>query len=452
LLFGWAAVAGRDSWCARKGSGRVRLRALREEQPVTFSQRAHRFEPLGAQRGFGTALPSVVRVDRPRREQGTEPAARRGLDDETASPHPQYLSRALQGAHPLVRSHGADELRNDDDIEPPLRERRCPERGDLHIDEHAAAVNRMHTGRPTSGTVVYPSIGSVVAHKLGKPAEAIPPYVLMGYPNLTRGPGFLGAKHGFIYLTDTETGPAGLQRNPSISALRQGRREALLGRLRKSYLERRRGDAAVRDYSDAGIAGLRLAGPEFMGAFALDKEPASLRESYGSEFGQRCLLARRLVERGVRFIEVAHNLNFINGTGWDTHNEGQRNQHILIRELDKAFSTLVTDLEKRSMLEKTLILISTEFGRPPGFDGRGGRGHQSKTFSLVLAGGGLKSGQVVGQSDELGQKILSDPVSIPDLFATVYNAVGIDPAGDLYAANRPVPLTDQGKPLGKLFT
>ena len=163
-------------------------------------------------------------------------------------------------------------------------------------------------------------------------------------------------------------------------------------------------------------------------------------------------MARRLVERGVRFIEVAHNLNFINGTGWDTHNEGQRNQHILIRELDKAFSTLVTDLEKRSMLEKTLILISTEFGRPPGFDGRGGRGHQSKTFSLVLAGGGLKSGQVVGQSDELGQKILSDPVSIPDLFATVYNAVGIDPTGDLYAANRPVPLTDQGKPLGKLFT
>ena len=319
------------------------------------------------------------------------------------------------------------------------------------IDEHAAAVNRMHTGRPTSGTVVYPSMGSVVAHKLGKPAEAIPPYVLMGYPNLTRGPGFLGAKHGFIYLTDTEAGPAGLQRNPSISALRQGRREALLGRLRKSYLERRRGDTAVRDYSDAGVAGLRLAGPEFMGAFALDKEPASLRESYGSEFGQRCLLARRLVERGVRFIEVAHNLNFINGTGWDTHNEGQRNQHILIRELDKAFSTLVTDLEKRSMLEKTLILISTEFGRPPGFDGRGGRGHQSKTFSLVLAGGGLKSGQVVGQSDELGRKILTEPISIPDLFATVYNAVGIDPASDLYAGDRPVPLTDQGKPLGKLF-
>ena len=101
-------------------------------------------------------------------------------------------------------------------------------------------------------------------------------------------------------------------------------------------------------------------------------------------------LARRLVQAGVRFIEVSHNLNFINGTGWDTHNEGQQKQHLLIRELDLALSALIADLETKDMLDKTLIAVGTEFGRPAAYDGRGGRGHQGSCFSLLLAGGGLR--------------------------------------------------------------
>ena len=121
-----------------------------------------------------------------------------------------------------------------------------------------------------------------------------------------------------------------------------------------------------------------------MSTFELTGESADLRESYGGEFGQRCLLARRLVERGVRFVEVSHNLNFLNGTGWYTHNQGQLNQHLLIKELDDALSTLITDLESNKLLDKTLIAVGTEFGRPAGFDGGGGRGHHSNASVFFL--------------------------------------------------------------------
>ena len=299
------------------------------------------------------------------------------------------------------------------------------------IDEHAAAVNRMHTGRPSDGTITYPSIGSIVAHEFDDGELDIPPYVVVGYPNLTRGPGFLGARHGYLYLTDTEAGPAALQRSAQISSERQARRERLLGTLRSRFASTNEDERRIADY-DATIArSFRLSGPRFMSVFDLKNEAAGVRESYGGEFGQRCLLARRLVERNVRFVEVAHNLNFVNGTGWDVHNEGIRNQHVLIQELDQALSALVRDLETRRLLDKTLIVVSTEFGRPAKFDGRGGRGHWSGAFSVALAGGGLKLGQVVGATDHEAQKIVSDPVSVPDLFATIFASLGIDPQKQL---------------------
>lgn len=320
------------------------------------------------------------------------------------------------------------------------------------IDEHAAAVNRMHTGRPTSGTVVYPSIGSIVSHERGARNEEAPAYVVMGYPNITRGPGFLGSKYGYIYLTETDVGPNGLVRPADVSASRQKRREALLARMRENFLKRNPDQKAIANYAAVGVEGLRLSGPKFMSVFDLNKEPQSLREAYGEEFGQRCLLARRLVEAGSRFIEVSFNLNFVNGTGWDTHNQGQQNQHVLIDQLDRAFSALIVDLEKKRLLDSTLIVVATEFGRPPEFDAGGGRGHQSRAFSVALAGGGLKSGQVIGATDDLGKKVVKDPVSVADLHATIHCALGIDPSKELYTPQeRPVPITDGGKPVGRLF-
>lgn len=318
------------------------------------------------------------------------------------------------------------------------------------IDEHAAATNRLHTGRPPTGTTVYPSIGSVCAHQMGAQGSA-PAYVVMGYPSASRGPGFLGAKYGYVYLTDTKAGPAGLRRPHGVDPERQARRTELLAELRKRYRQRYAQERAIQDYIETSREAFRIAGPDFMKVFQLNSEPDSLREAYGDEFGQRCLLARRLVESGVRFVEVAFNLNFINGTGWDTHNQGQQNQHVLIQQLDQSLAALVDDLEKRGRLDKTLIVVATEFGRPPEFDAGGGRGHYSKAFSVVLAGGGLKTGQAIGTTDELGKKILDRPVSIPDLHATIYRALGVEHDLELYDGDRPVPITDQGKPVGEVF-
>lgn len=319
------------------------------------------------------------------------------------------------------------------------------------IDEHAAATNRMHTGRVVSGTVVYPSLGSLVAHELGAADKGAPPYVLIGYPNVTRGPGFLGSKHGYLYLTDTSQGPAGLSRPEGITAERQARREKMLGLVRSDLPENLAKDSQVKDYEAAMDQSLELSGPGFNRVFKLDEERADLRAAYGGEFGQRCLLARRLVQRGVRFVEVSHNLNFLNGTGWDVHNAGILQQHALIRELDTALAALITDLEANQMLDSTLISIGTEFGRPPEFDGGGGRGHHGKCFSLFLAGGGLKHCGAYGETDDLARTIVRDPVSVPDYFATIHAALGIDPSKYLHDGDRPVPITDRGQPIAKLF-
>ncbi len=315
------------------------------------------------------------------------------------------------------------------------------------IDEHAFGTNFVHTGRLISGSITYPSIGSIIGHTLGAANPDVPAYMLVGYPNVSRGPGFLGAKAGYVYLTDTESGPAGFTRPEDVTALRVARRRELLEPLTDRVPE----GSVIAQYRTAQAEALRLAGPGFMRHFRLKDESAELRNAYGGEFGQRCLLARRLVQAGVRFIEVSHNLNFINGTGWDTHNEGQRNQHILIKELDVALSALISDLEKQGMLDKTLIAIGTEFGRPAAYDARGGRGHQGSCFSLLLAGGGLKHRGAYGVTDELSKKILKSPVSVSDFHATIYAALGVNPSLELFDGSRPVLITDGGKPVAGLF-
>ncbi len=320
------------------------------------------------------------------------------------------------------------------------------------IDEHAAATNLVHTGRPTSGTIIYPSIGSIVAHELGAGGDGIPAYVVIGYPNVTRGPGFLGSKYGYVYLTETTSGPIGLTPPAGLGLDRGKRRETLLDSLRSDYQASHADDPAVADYVAASREAARLSGPAFARVFALDEEPAARRAAFGGEFGQRCLLARRLVESGVRFVEVAHNLNFLNGTGWDTHNQGQLRQHELIAEMDHALAALIDDLERVGRLDSTLVVVATEFGRPAQFDSGGGRGHQSTAFSALLAGGGLRSGQVIGATDDLAKEIVESPVSIPDFHATIHAALGINPAKELRAdSGRPVPITDHGVPIARLF-
>lgn len=320
------------------------------------------------------------------------------------------------------------------------------------VSEHGAATNLMHTGRKPSETILYPSIGSIVSHQLGTKSEAVPAYVVMGYPNIARDAGFLGPKYGYVYLTQIDTGPNGLVRPPDVNDQRQQRREHLLGIWQTSFQKKHPHDPIVQAQADVNRQAFRMAGPQFLNVFDLSRESQSLRETYGGEFGQRCLLARRLVQSGVRFVEVSFNLNFLNGTGWDTHNEGQINQHLLIRDLDQALAALLLDLEKNRLLDTTLVVVATEFGRPPEFDSGGGRGHQSVAFSSLLAGGGLRTGRVIGQTDELGKKVIDRPVSVPDFHATIHSALGINPHRKLYAEDRPVPITDMGRPIAELFS
>ncbi len=318
------------------------------------------------------------------------------------------------------------------------------------IDEHAAAVYWVHVGRPVNGTIAYPAIGSAIASQLAASGADAPAYSLIGYPNMARSPGFLGAEHGYLYLTDVESGPKGLRRPNYVDDARLRRRLELLSAVRKAGTTRHQ-SRFLEQYDASLSENLRLSSPEFMKTFDLSREPDSIRNAYGSDFGQRVLLARRLTEAGSRFVEVAHNLNFVNGTGWDTHREGQQNQWTLIRELDQAMAALIDDLEAKKRLDKTLIVVATEFGRPPEFDGAGGRGHQSKAFTMVLAGGGLNHCGAIGETDELSKNVVHRPVSIPDFHATIHNAVGIDPATELYDGNRPVPITDRGTPIRELF-
>lgn len=319
------------------------------------------------------------------------------------------------------------------------------------IDEHAAAVNFMHTGRPVSGTTVYPSIGSVVAHELGAEEAGVPAYVLAGYPSVSRGAGFLGAEHSYLYLLDTEKGPAGLTRAPDITAERQLRRDALLGKVRETAHETRPTDDPVVKYDALIDESRALASGAFREAFDLKSEPQALRQRYGAEFGQRCLLGRRLIQQGVRFVEILDNLNFTNGTGWDTHNDGQVKQHELIRGLDQALSALMDDLEAHGMLDTTLICVAGEFGRPSEFDSGGGRGHQGSVFSVLMAGGGLKHKGAIGQTDAASKIAVERPLSVPDWHATIYHALGIDYQKDIFDGDRPVPITDRGNALRELF-
>ena len=314
-----------------------------------------------------------------------------------------------------------------------------------NIGEHGQATNFVHTGRAVSGSTVYPSIGSIVVHERGPLSDQAPAYILIGLPNVSRGPGFLGPRHGYVYLTDTEIGPVGFSPVEHLDDVRRARRRTMLQAVQDHSPD------AHASYVEAQRDAFHLAGPQFMRNFRLADEPASLRQAYGGEFGQRCLLARRLVQSGVRFIEVSHNLNFINGAGWDTHVEGHLNQYALVKELDSAVATLMGDLESTRLLDKTLVVIATEFGRPPEFDAGGGRGHQTRSFSAVLAGGGLNHVGAYGVIDDESQKIVENRVSIPDFHATLHAAMGIDPGKNLAAGSRPVPVTDGGKPIRILF-
>ncbi len=192
---------------------------------------------------------------------------------------------------------------------------------------------------------------------------------------------------------------------------------------------------------------VRLMRPEAAAAFRLDDEKSSLRDAYGrTTFGQGCLLARRLVQRGVSFVEVTLD-------GWDTHNDNFERVKALSSNLDRAFAALLDDLKDRGMLDDTLVLCQGEFGRTPRINGNSGRDHWPGSWSAVLAGGGIKGGQAVGKTTKDGASVDGEPTRTPDLIATIVKAVGIDPMKqNMSNVSRPIRIADpSAKPILELL-
>jgi hypothetical protein len=323
--------------------------------------------------------------------------------------------------------------------------------------DHKLATYHLHTGyQNRSGAVAYPSLGALVARELGKRDVALPNFVTIGRgPQEALSAGFLGPEYQPLGVTDPARGLDFIE--PTVQKQEFSRRMGLLQELERPFTQTYPSDAG-RAHRTTVERAVRLMSAEQKQAFDLSREPDAIRASYvgpaqvtvsrpGAKavsstpggFGQGCLMARRLVEAGVPFVEVVLG----DGVGWDTHRDNFPRTRALSLECDTAMSALVEDLHTRGLLDTTLVVWMGEFGRSPRCDG-GGRNHWAKAWSTVLIGGGIKGGQVVGKTDQNGAEVVERPISVTDFLGTVCTILGIDyhqnnhPAG----VNRPIPIVD----------
>lgn len=301
--------------------------------------------------------------------------------------------------------------------------------------DHTRGTYLMHTGYSPEASLVHPSIGSVVSLEKSN-GTGLPNYVVLGQmntaPTVGRSPGFLNQEHAPFAITDpTKPGEVLAVLNPEVI-----RRSRLAKRLDQRFVSRHDSLNIVKRNRYFGLAE-QLRGTAFEDALDLSSEAEETlnlyvgdnfnkvlnvpgNQSSGESFGYGCLLARRLIERGVRFVEVGLN-------GWDTHQDNFATTRTLCQVLDPAFHGLVQDLKRRGMMDSTLVVCMGEFGRTPEITDGKGRGHWSDAFSVALAGGPVPGGTVVGETDRDGAEVRQDPVTVPELFALIYRFMGIDP-------------------------
>ena len=291
-------------------------------------------------------------------------------------------------------------------------------------------------------------LGSLVSKEFGEPRGDLPNYVSI----LSRGlfgpgtppAGFLGPNHAPL-LVESESDGTEVGRRLTVENLALARsvtpqqareRLELLQKVEREFLTQRPG-AAADGHLSAYAKAARLMSPAAARVFSLDDEPDQIQEKYGrSQFGQGCLLARRLIERAVPFVEVSLG-------GWDTHDNNFERVQNLCGVLDKAWSALMDDLKERGLLDSTVVVWMGEFGRTPGINPQRGRDHYPKAWSMVLGGGGIRGGQVVGRTCGDGLTVEDRPVSTPDLLATICLAIGLDPQKqNISNVSRPIRLVD----------
>jgi hypothetical protein len=309
------------------------------------------------------------------------------------------------------------------------------------VGVHESAQYLMRTGFEKRGTIVHPTLGAWAQHYLGASHQTLPSSVCINR-NSNHGNGFFPATMSPLPILDPNEGLKNSR--PSADAATVDKRLALLNEMDRGFSAKVK-DESVNAYNDFYESTLRLMKGKDLEAFDLAKESADLRAKYGqNRFGQGCLLARRLVEGGVRFVEVESG-------GWDMHKDIEGGMEDRGAEFDSAFAALISDLESRGLLDSTLVVVATEFGRKPGFDGSG-RGHHPPVFSCVLAGGGMKRGFVYGSSDKNGGQVESNPVGVGDLHATIARACGLPIEQTVMSSSgRPFTVGNKGKPVSELF-
>jgi hypothetical protein len=310
--------------------------------------------------------------------------------------------------------------------------------------DHTRATYFLRTGYLPLGSIEYPPIGSLVAKELGNDESALPNCVSIApYRSISpaaHGSGFLGPRYAPLMVADNGLGFAIQNQNyeqslkvndldlpKEVSQEQASARIDLLRGLEQQFVARHPGVTA-KSHETAYERAVRLMRSSASKAFNLNEEPPVLRDAYGrNQFGQGCLLARRLIERGVPFVEVSLNDTSNGGLGWDTHQGNFEAVKKLSQILDPAWATLMEDLRSRGLLDSTLIVWMGEFGRTPKINGQQGRDHFPNAWSAVLAGGGIKGGQVVGKTSPDGMTVVDRPVPVPDFLATACLALGIDP-------------------------
>jgi uncharacterized protein (DUF1501 family) len=310
-----------------------------------------------------------------------------------------------------------------------------------HEGNHGRATYLLHTSYPPSGGIVHPGFGSIVSSEIGHADSDMPNFVAIAGQSV--GPSFLGVRHAPFIVTDPNRPPDNLA--TPVPAARLDRRLGLLKDLEAPQLQT--GAAPlVKDHQTLYQQTSQMVFSPRTRAFDLDAEPAKLRASYGpSSFGQGCLMARRLIEAGVPFVEVQ-------SSGWDTHSNELVGLKKLIPPVDQGMAALMADLRDRGMLKHTLVIWMGEFGRMPRVNLAAGRDHYPQAFNVALAGLGVKGSQVIGATDKLGVAVVERPVQVSDLFCTYYKALGIDPRKENQSnVNRPLKIVEEGAPVNEVF-
>ena len=307
---------------------------------------------------------------------------------------------------------------------------------------HPRATYQMHTGYLPTGGVKHPSFGSCVAQQLADPAGELPSVVSIGR---TEGAGFLGVGLEPFVVENPGLIPQNVQGRQTDARLR--RRLTLLDSLEDEF-SRRGAEQPVENQRQLYAKASKLVFSPDTKAFDLSDEPAGVRDSYGeTRFGRGCLLARRLVETGVTFVEVR-----TSGNSWDTHNDNFARVSEQAAEVDPACAALISDLKNRGLLDRTVVLWTGEFGRTPKVNARGGRDHFPRAFNCWLAGGGIKGGQVIGATSDDGTAIVERPVSIADLLQSLCHALKIDGSHEnVSPQGRPLKVVDGGQVVRELF-